>query len=837
MAEELDKLSWYDQDNADERRFSFRDIWALFWGHKWWYLLSLILAFSIAYFYLYRTPKLYRSTERIIIETDQAVEMLSDMSASMRRRSYHGQNVANEIVAFKSPDLMTKAVERLGLETNYTDLMFLRERELYNKSPFFMSILGDDNRASSFSFIVRKRDAKSFFLESFTVGGLEMEAKPVVGSFGDSLVTPVGSIRLTESQYFHTWHDDIRVSWTTAKNRAGYYAGHMAVSASRDESSVVTLSMTDYSPERAQNVLATVLDIYNEQWVENRNRAAANTSEFIAERLVILQKELGDIDNDIKEYKQQNRITDVGQVSGQYLSQSSSYSEKAFANSNQLAISQMIRDKLTDPTQGNTLLPANSGLTNATIESQISAYNATLMKRDKYLKESSEANPMVADLNANLDAMKANITRSLDNNISALQLQQGKIAAQEGVIMGKLASTTGQALELQSMSRDQKVKESLYIYLLQKREENELATQLNISNNRLIQFATLGSPVSPVAKKIYLIALILGLGIPFLFFFLRIMFNTTVRTRSDVAKLKVPFLAEIPQMGLDKKNIFSLRKPNRFDEKNCSIVVRQGKRDVINEAFRVLRTNLDMMTGNTEGCHVVMVTSFNPNAGKTFSIMNMAASMALKGSKALLLDLDLRKASLSKSLGKKGSGVASFLNGRVDDYHPYVQEVSENLFILPVGSLPPNPSELLVSDKFKKMVAEMRNEYDYIFMDCPPVDIVADTTIVSRSADMTIFIIRAGLFDKQALPALDDLYTSGNYSRMAFVLNGVERMQGSYGQHYGSGNYGYGYGSYGYGKGHGYGYGYGNYGEHDEDGGDKDDKKDNKKQKKKKDKD
>ena len=255
---------------------------------------------------------------------------------------------------------------------------------------------------------------------------------------------------------------------------------------------------------------------------------------------------------------------------------------------------------------------------------------------------------------------------------------------------------------------------------------------------------------------------------------------------------------------------------------------------MINEAFRVLRTNLDMMTGNTEGCHVVMVTSFNPNAGKTFSIMNMAASMALKGSKALLLDLDLRKASLSKSLGKKGSGVASYLNGRVDDYHPYVQEVSDNLFVLPVGSLPPNPSELLVSDKFKKMVAEMRNEYDYIFMDCPPVDIVADTTIVSRSADMTIFIIRAGLFDKQALPALDDLYTSGNYSRMAFVLNGVERMQGSYGQHYGSGNYGYGYGSYGYGKGHGYGYGYGNYGEHDEEGGDK---KDTRKDKKKKDKD
>ncbi len=827
MAEEFDKQSWSVQDDSDEKLLSFRDIWALFWGHKWWYLLSLILAGSIAYFYLYRTPKLYQSTERIIVETDQSVDVFSDMSASMRRRTLIGQNVANEILAFKSPDLMTKAVERLGLETDYTDLMFLRERELYNKTPFFMSILGENNGASSFSFIVRKMGKNSFVLDQFTVGGVEMEAKPVAGSFGDSLVTPVGSLRLTESQYFHTWEDDIRISWANARSRAAAYASRMGVTAPRDESSVVTLTMTDYSPERATNVLATILDIYNEQWVENKNRAAANTSEFIAERLVILQQELGDIDNDIKEYKQQNRITDVGAVSGQYLSESSAYSEKAFANSNQLAISQMIRDRLTDPARGGTLLPANSGLTNANIEGQISEYNATLMKRDKYLKESSEANPMVADLNANLDAMKANITRSIDNNISALQLQQDKILAQEGVILGKLSSTTGQALHLQSMSRDQKVKESLYIYLLQKREENELATQLNVSNNRLIQSATPGVPVSPVAKKIYLIALLLGLGIPFAFFFLRILFNTTVRTRADVAKLKVPFLAEIPQMGLEKKSFFSIRKPNRFDEKNCSIVVQQGKRDVINEAFRVLRTNLDMMTGYTDGCHVVMVTSFNPNAGKTFSIMNMAASMAVKGAKVLLLDLDLRKASLSKSLGVSGSGVASFLNGRADDYHPHIQEVSENLCILPVGSLPPNPAELLVSEKFKKMIADMRNEYQYIFMDCPPVDIVADTAIISRCADITVFVIRAGLFDKQALPALDELYASGNYSRMAFILNGVERMQGSYGQHYGSGNYGYGYGSYGYGKGHGYGYGYGNYGELDDEG-----KKDKKKKSK-----
>jgi capsular exopolysaccharide synthesis family protein len=213
---------------------------------------------------------------------------------------------------------------------------------------------------------------------------------------------------------------------------------------------------------------------------------------------------------------------------------------------------------------------------------------------------------------------------------------------------------------------------------------------------------------------------------------------------------------------------------------------------MMNEAFRVLRTNIDLMLGKRQGAKVIMLTSFNPNAGKTFTVMNIASSMALKGSKVMLIDLDLRKASLSKALGVVHSGVAAYLNGKVDDYSEYVDQVMPNLYALPVGTLPPNPTELLLSDKFAQMIEKMKGEYDYIFMDCPPIEVVADASIITEVADMSVFVMRAGQLYKDVLPQVQTLYNEGKYRHMAIILNGVDLQYKKYG--YGKSGYGYGYG-------------------------------------------
>ena len=279
--------------------------------------------------------------------------------------------------------------------------------------------------------------------------------------------------------------------------------------------------------------------------------------------------------------------------------------------------------------------------------------------------------------------------------------------------------------------------------------------------------------------------------------------DTTVANKKDLSGLSIPFLSEIPQMKSSlQRNLANIGR-HKFDNQNCRVVVKKGSRNVINEAFRVLRTNLDMMLGKDSNGEAIMVTSFNPNAGKTFITMNMAASMALKGQKVLMMDLDLRKATLSKSMDKNNEGVVSYLIGKHDNLDKLIQNVDENLDLLSVGTIPPNPAELLLSERFTEMLTFLKGKYRYIFLDCPPVDIVADTAIISQSADVSIFVMRSGIMDKRALPAVEELYHEKKYNRMAVVLNGVYTRAKGYGK--------YGYGHYGYGYGYGYGaYGYGN---------------------------
>ena len=782
------------KNNEEETSLQLADLWALVWDNKWWYVACILAALLAAGFYLYKTPKTYSRTEKVIVDEDTQNTMMRDLTAfaGSGARRYTGTNVDNEIEAFAAPDLMQRVVSRLGLETSYIDNQFLRVREMYKNSPVEMQ-LPEDIAASSFSFNLSKTKDSTFVIRDFYVGPEEFKGFKATGHVKDTVETPVGNIILFPTSSFGNWKHDITVSWVNPATRAKSYCSRLSAGLSSKQSSVVVLSLKDVFPARAEAVLGTLLDIYNEEWVENKNQSVRNTSLFINDRLNVIERELGGIEADIKEFKQSHNITDIQQAGNAYMQQSSAYSAQGFEASNQLAIAKMIKQFINDPTHVNDLMPANSGLSSANIESQIREYNNALLERDRSLSLSSENNPYVQDLNKSLEMYKLAVNRSIDNLISTLQLQVNKIEAQENAILGRLSSTSGQQLELLSIERQQKVKEQLYIFLLQKREENELQGLLTVGNTRLIQRATGASaPIAPNKMMILLIALILGFGLPFAVFYVMKVLDTTVKGRNDLGKLSVPFLAELPQLGVTK-NYWDRFRLNRFDHKNNKILVQHGKRDSINEAFRVLRTNLDLMIHKETETQAIMVTSFNPNAGKTFTLMNLAASMALKGNKsAIIVDLDLRKATLSKSLGKNGTGVASFLNAKYENPYEHIVNVQENLDLLPVGSIPPNPAELLVSDRLPMLIKALKEKYDYVFLDCAPIDLVADTSIVAPYADITIFIIRSGLFDKRALPAVEEMYYEGKYNRMAIILNGVESYTGRHGYGYG---YGYGYGN------------------------------------------
>ena len=779
--------------HEEESIISIADLWGLIWGHRWWYVVSVALFLCVGALYLYRTPKVYNRVAKVLIdESDQDATMrnLGVASAGMMRlRSFN--SVENEIEAFASPDLMETVVQRLGLQTRYVEDQFLRNVELYKNSPFEVKFVGE-NPHSGFAFTVENAGNGKVTVSEFNFQGKEIKEKLTV-AYGDTLHTPVGKMVLYPMEMSNKFENPVRVSWSTSMNTAKAYCSKMNITLSGKESSVLVFSMNDTYPSRAASVLSSLIDVYNEVWITNKNRSAINTTEFINERLVVIEKELGTVEDALKKYKASNNLTDIKAVAQSYVAESSEYATKSFEVNNQLSIAEYIKEYMNDPATSMTLIPSNLGLTSASVETQIKEYNDLVLQRDRLRAGSGENNPLIADLNTAINSIRQAILRSVDNLIATLQLQISKIESQEKQILSRMASSSGQELQLLSIERQQQITQNLYMFLLQKREENELAALINVGNTRVIMNPNGSSaPVSPNTMMIIFAMLVLGCGAPFAFFFVKKMLDTTIKSKADLGHLSVPFLAEIPKMGKDG-----------FDRTECKVIVEPGKRDMMNEAFRVLRTNIDLMLGKSPKSRVIMFTSFNPAAGKTFSIMNVAASMALKKSRVIIVDLDLRKATLTMSLNREHTGVTAYLNGKIDDYKPHVDELAPDLHLLPIGTIPPNPTELLLTERFTQLIESLKADYDYVFLDCPPIDIVADANIITEKADMTIFVLRAGRIDRASVPHIEELYRSGKFSHMAMIINSVELQQKKYG--YGRRGYGYGYG-YGY----SYGYGYGN---------------------------
>lgn len=778
----------------EESSINIQDIWGLIWGHKWWYIACTAFCLVLAVFYLYRTPSTYVRTVKVMIdesEQDAAMRNLGVVSAgAMRLRSFN--SVENEIEAFASPDLMQTVVERLELQTRYFEKQVLRSVEFYQNNPVEMYLAGS-NPQSGFSCLLTPEADGKISLSDFRIREDKIKEK-VTGALGDTIMTPAGAIVIyPREEYIKDFKHPIRISWANSMAVAKSYSSRLNLSLSGKESSVIIISLPDRFPSRSSAILSSLVDVYNEVWIANKNRSAINTAEFINERLIIIEKDLAVVEQSLKQYKADNNLTDMKATAQSYIEESSYYATKAFEVNNQLSVAQYIREYLNDPEKKEALIPSNLGLTSSSVEHQIKEYNELLLQRDRLKTGSGTNNPLLNDLNASLSSIRTAIMGSINNLIASLELQKTKLDSQERQILSRMSSSSGQEFQLMSLQRQQKITQDLYVYLLEKREENELASLINVGNTRMIMRPNGSSnPVAPNKMMILLAALVFGCGIPFAVFFLMKMLDTTIKTRSDLEQLTVPFLAEIPQdESISKKSFF--KKHLKVNKAASKIVVNHGERDMMNEAFRVFRTNVDLMIGKSAGSQVIMFTSFNPDAGKTFTIMNLGASMALKGAKVLMVDLDLRKASLSKCLGGSHSGVAAYLNGKTDDYHANIDEIAPNLHILPVGTLPPNPTELLLSDTFAQMIARMRGEYDYIFLDCPPVEIVADASIITTVADLSIFVLRADLLDKRILPLVENMYRSGKYNHMALILNGVDMKYKRYG--YGSrGRFGYGYG-------------------------------------------
>ena len=567
---------------------------------------------------------------------------------------------------------------------------------------------------------------------------------------------------------------------TAALRKAESVRSRLKTKVENDKSTIINITYTEPSPVTAERVLDMAVQVYNEQWVADKQLVTTNALLFIQERLTLLEKELGNVDDSISVFKMRNNITSIEQVSEIYLQQQSQSNAELLRLTNQKAMAEYILDILRDKSMHNQLLPTNSGINNAVAETQINLYNSMLIQLKSNLHGTSTQNPLIIKQEAELEDVRKNICATITNQIKTIDIQLQSLHDFNGTASSKLSSTPEQAKHLLSVEREQKVKESLYLYLLQKKEENEIQKSYTSFNTQLIDMPH-GSdqPTSPNKRMVIFVAVLIALVMPVTVLFVKESLNTTVRNRYDIEnKTALPVIGEVPffhfhPQGRWQRWLAVFARQNKRQESTDMVVVPPGNQNLINEAFRIIRTNLEFRTGKGQANNVYIVTSDDSGTGKSFISINVAIALAIKERNVLLIDGDMRHATTSRTFGAHSAGLADYLGGKHDNFSELIVQSEEypNLHILPVGTIPTNPTELLSNKRLDQLIARVRGQYDFVLIDCPPASILADVDIIKSYADMTLFIIRAGFFARNRLPKLESDVANGRYKHLSVILN------------------------------------------------------------------
>lgn len=770
-----------NSSNKNDQGLNIVDLF-MYLASQWkWFLLSILICGGIAWYNYARAPLVYFRSATVIIKDPSNKASTSGLD---RFDNFINKvNVANEILQFRSKKLMREVVQRVHADVSYQIKDGLRSNELYNESPVLVS-LPDALPEQSFSFTMTLKDAKTVTLSDFS----GIEAKPSYEvALNDTVAIIEGmNVVVTATNYLRdSWlNTPIRVQKLPVESMVNYYKNALGIQQEEEEASILTLALKDSSPARAEDVLNTLITVYNEEAIKEKNQVAVNTANFINERLIIIERELGNVESNLESFKQRNQIVDIASSAGMYMTESQKYNADAMELETQLRLANFIKDYLTDPGKETDLIPSNTGISDMNIENQISLYNAAKLKRDHLIDDSSVNNPVVQELNNSLRAMKQSIIRAVDNMIVSLNVKRNDAQNREMRAQDRVTAIPTKERQMLSIERQQKIKEALYLFLLNKREENALSQAMADNNARVIDGAEgSNAPISPNRNRILLLGLLVGIALPGAVCLAILFMDTRVHGRKDIEGVtSVPYLGEIP---LDKEAMKDHRK-------QVMAVKEQGD-DIVSEAFRILRTNMAFLSKKDKPAQVITFTSFNIGAGKTFIARNLSMSLAYMKKRVVMVDLDIRKGTLSRHFGHYHVGVTNYLSDNTVKVDDIIQH-QEGFDLIPAGILAPNPAELLMDNRLDELMNELRARYDYIIADNVPVGLIADATIANRIADLTIFVVRAGKLDRRQLPDIEKLYQEKKLKNMALVLNGANPERHGYGYSYGYG-YGYGYGT------------------------------------------
>ena len=791
-----------DQFEEKDEKFDFQAFFFKYIIH-WPYIVAcVLLSLALAFIYLrYQVPVYVVSSSVLIKEDDK--KNANNALATMQDFGMLSMtsNFDNEIQIMQSRTLIKKVVSRLNLFINIAEKRaFGYAMPLYKNAPLdvFMTAEEADKLTGNVRLELTYQPGGLLLVQAtYLENGKEQEVVQSFGKLPAVLPTPAGVITISRNESVpipqNTFTLEASISTPTAT--AAGYSSALTIEPVSKTSTIASISLKNTHRQRAIDFTNTLVALYNQDTNTEKNEVAQKSADFIEERIGIINSELGTTESELADFKQRSGLTDLSSDAQLALQESSKYEQQYTENATQISLVNYLRDYINRPANNNEVIPANVGLSDVNLTSVIEQYNNLIMERKRLLRTSSESNPAVINLNTGIEAMRHNVKTAVNSVLKGLQITRNDISRQARKYESRISNAPKQEKEFMTISRQQEIKATLYIMLLQKREENAITLAATANNGRIIEEPLgSGAPVSPDTRMIYMIAFAFGIGIPVAIIYVRNLLRFRIEGHLDVEKLTtVPIIGDIPLA----------ESPNG---PSSTIVVRENDNDIMAETFRNLRTNLLFIMGDPDK-KVILVTSTISGEGKTFLASNLAVSLALLGKKVLLIGLDIRKPGLNKTFNipQKQKGITQFLSApQSTDLHALIQPsgTTPNLSLLPGGAIPPNPTELLARQTLDHAIGILRREYDYIVMDTAPIGMVTDTQIIARTADVSIYVCRADYTHKTDYKLINELQERHRLPGLCTAINGLDMKKKKYGYYYGYGTYGK---YYGYGKKYGYG--------------------------------
>ena len=805
-----EESTYENMQEVKEKKVDIQEIFFKYLIHWPWIVGAVILCVIVAWIYLRMVTPVYNISATVLIKDDKkggASSQLSELeNLGLDGMFSSSQNFDNELEVLRSKTLAKEVIQQLNLYVSYMDEDEFPARDMYKISPIQVSLTPQEADKLSDPMIVKMALQPQGGIDVVvTVGEIEyqkyFDKLPAIfptneGTLAffqvpDSVLImqerKIGTLDIAEKTIRHITAT-INRPMTVAKG----YCANLSIEPTSKTTSVAVISLKNSSLRRGQDFINTLLEMYNRNTNDDKNVVAQKTAEFIDERIGIISKELGNTEENLETFKRNAGITDLASDAQIALTGNAEYEKKRVENRTQISLIEDLRKYINRNEYE--VLPANIGLQDAALTSSIERYNEMLVERIRLLRTSTESNPAIVNLDTSIRAMKVNVSATLDATLQGLLITKNDLDREASRFSRRISDAPGQERQFVSIARQQEIKAGLYLMLLQKREENAITLAATANNARIIDEAIADdNPISPKGKMIYLIALVLGVGVPVGIIYLLELTKFKIEGRSDVEKLtSVPIIGDIPLT----------------DEKQGAIAVFENQNNLMSETFRNIRTNLQFMLENDK--KVILVTSTVSGEGKSFISANLAISLSLLGKKVVIVGLDIRKPGLNKvfNIPRKEVGITQYLANPEKNLMDLVQlsDVSKNLYILPGGTVPPNPTELLARDGLDKAIETLKKNFDYVILDTAPVGIVTDTLLIGRVADLSVYVCRADYTHKNEYTLINELAEKDKLPSLCTVINGLDLKKRKYGYYYGYGKYGK---YYGYGKRYGYGYGYG----------------------------